>query len=244
MKKSVTPSTSTLRSVSIVIPVFNEANTIESLIKTVQASDTLGLSKEIVVVNDASTDTTGQVLSKVKGIKVLTHPHNLGKGAAIKTGFSKASGDIVLIQDADLEYSPADFPKLLEPFFSFHADAVIGTRFRGDSARRVIYYTHQLANNILTMYSNLLTNFNLTDMECGYKAFKRAVVKELTPKLVSQRFGIEPELIARLAKIKGIKLYEVGIRYQGRTYEEGKKIGVIDGIKALYEITVYNLFTE
>lgn len=244
MKKSVSPSSSSLRSVSIVIPVFNEASTIESLIKTVQASDTLGLTKEIVVVNDASTDTTGQVLQKVKGIKVLTHPTNLGKGAAIKTGFSKATGDIVLIQDADLEYSPADFPKLLEPFFSFNADAVIGTRFRGDSARRVIYYTHQLANNILTMYSNLLTNFNLTDMECGYKAFKKAVVKELTPKLVSHRFGIEPELIARLAKIKGIKLYEVGIRYQGRTYEEGKKIGVIDGIKALYEITVYNLFTE
>ncbi len=235
---------SKLKTISIVIPVYNEAKTLEFLIQTVKDSNTLGLSKEIVVVDDASTDDTYEVMKKIKGIKIFRHEKNAGKGAAIKTGFSKATGDIVLIQDADLEYSPDDFPRLLEPFFKYDADAVIGTRFRGDSARRVIYYTHELANHFLTCYSNLLTNFNLTDMECGYKAFRKHIIDEITPKLVSQRFGIEPEIVARLSHIKGIKLYEVGISYQGRTYEEGKKIGVIDGLKALYEITVFNLFAK
>lgn len=236
--------TAPLQSISIIIPVYNEEKTLASLIEVVKNANTLGLEKEIIVVDDASKDRTVQLLEKIKGISVITHEKNQGKGAAIKSGFLAATGDIVLIQDADMEYSPADYPRLLDPFFTFNADAVVGTRFRGDGARRVIYFTHEVANHVLTIYSNLLTNFNLTDMECGYKAFCRATIQEIAPKLTSKRFGIEPELIARLAKIRGIKLYEVGISYQGRTYEEGKKIGFLDGLAALVDITVYNLFTD
>lgn len=233
-----------LASISIVIPVYNEGETIAALISEVQASNALGLKKEIIVVDDASKDNTPSVLKKIKGITLATHIKNKGKGAAVRTGFAKASGDIILIQDADQEYSSQDYPRLLEPFLQFGADVVYGTRFRGSEARRVIYFTHQLANHILTFYSNLLTNFNLTDMECGYKAFKKEVVAQILPKLTSHRFGIEPELTARIAKIKGIKVYEVGIRYQGRTYEEGKKIGALDGLKALFQITYFNLLED
>ncbi len=232
------------QTISIVIPVFNEEQTIDILIESVRNADTLGLRKEIIVVDDASTDGTKAVLQKIKNIKLFSHEKNKGKGAALRTGFAKATGDIILIQDADTEYSPADFPKMIEPFLLFKADVVYGTRFRGSDARRVIYFTHQCANHILTFYSNLLTNLNLTDMECGYKAFSKATIDVLVPKLTSNRFGIEPELTARIAKIKGIKIYEVGISYQGRTYEEGKKIGAIDGIKALAQITFFNLFEE
>lgn len=228
--------------ISIVIPVFNEENTISEIVSQVKKSDTLGLKKEIIVINDASTDETEKELQKLSGIKIITHKENQGKGAAIKSGLLSAKGDIVLIQDADLEYSPSDYPKLLSPFFKFEADVVYGTRFRGGAARRVIYFTHQFANQILTFYSNVLTNLNLTDMECGYKVFTKEVVKEVASKLKSQRFGIEPELTARIAKIKGIRLYEVSVTYQGRTYEEGKKIGFKDGLKAIYEITYFNLF--
>lgn len=239
-----TPPAVSAKTLSIVIPVYNEADTIHQLLKTVKQSDTLGLKKEIIVVDDASVDDTYAVLKKTPGIRIYRHTKNLGKGAAIKTGFSHATGDITLIQDGDLEYSPSDYPKLLDPFLSQGADVVYGTRFRGSEARRVIYFTHEFANHILTFYSNILTNLNLTDMECGYKAFSKRIVMALTPKLRSRRFGIEPELTARIAKIKGIKIYEVGISYQGRTYEEGKKIGALDGILALIQITLYNLFED
>ena len=233
-----------LKSISIVIPVYNEQDTITQVIEAVKNSDTLKLKKEIIVVNDASSDKTEQVLGKIKGISVITHKQNQGKGAAIKTGFLKATGDLVLIQDADQEYSPSDFPRLLEPFFTQGADIVYGTRFRGGEARRVIYFSHQIANQVLTFYSNLLTNLNLSDMECGYKVFRKWVTDEITPQLVSKRFGIEPELTARIAKLKNKRFYEVSVTYQGRTYDEGKKIGFADGVKAIFEITRFNLFTE
>lgn len=232
-----------LRTLSIVIPVFNEERTIECIISSVRKAKTLKLRKEIIVVDDASTDKTSRILKRLTGIKVLTHPKNKGKGAAIKTGFLEAQGDIILIQDADEEYSPSDYPVLLDPFFTAQADVVYGSRFRGSEARRVLYFSHQIANIILTFFSNLCTNLNLSDMECGYKVFRKEVVKSFVSSLQSQRFGIEPEITARISKLKGIKLYEVGIHYQGRTYEEGKKIGMKDGLKALYEIVYFNFLT-
>lgn len=233
-----------LQSISIIIPVYNEAATIASLIASVRKANTLRLKKEIIVIDDGSTDTTVRIVRRFPKVTLIKHRKNQGKGAAIRTGMRKATGDIVLIQDADLEYSPSDYPHLLQPFFAFQADVVYGSRFRGSEARRVIYFSHHIANLFLTFYSNVLTNINLTDMECGYKVFSRFVAQKIERKLVSNRFGIEPELTARIAKIKGVRFYEVGIGYQGRTYEEGKKIGLWDGIKALYEITRFNLFTE
>lgn len=236
--------TSPLTSICILIPVYNEEHTIEDIISRVKKSDTLGLKKNIIVVNDASSDGTMRKLKNIPGITVVSHVKNQGKGAAIKTGLEKANSDLVIIQDADLEYSPADYPRLIDPFMTQGADVVYGTRFRGGEARRVIYFSHQVANQVLTWYSNLLTNLNLTDMECGYKVFKRWVVDAIAPKLISKRFGIEPELTARIVKLKDVRLYEVSVTYQGRTYNEGKKIGFTDGLKALYEITLFNLFTR
>ena len=237
--KTVTPKT-----ITILIPVYNEQDTISMVIEEVKKSDTMGLKKEILVIDDASTDKTAKVLAGIKGITVFSHAQNQGKGAALKTGLVKAKGDLVLIQDADLEYSPKDYPQLLGPFFEHEADVVYGTRFRGGDARRVIYFSHQLANQVLTFYSNILTNLNLTDMECGYKVFRRWVVDAIAERLVSQRFGIEPELTARIAKLKDMRFYEVSVTYQGRTYDEGKKIGFEDGVKAIFEITRFNLFEE
>lgn len=233
-----------LKTISILIPVFNEESTVEQIIAAVKKSDTRDLKKEIIVIDDASTDKTSKILNKIPGIKVISQKHNQGKGAAIKAGLVSAKGDLILIQDADLEYSPSDYPKLLDPFFRFEADVVYGTRFRGGAARRVIYFTHQFANQLLTLYSNVLTNLNLTDMECGYKVFRRTVTDTFASKLKSDRFGIEPELTARISKIPALRLYEVSVTYQGRTYEEGKKIGFKDGIRAIYEITHFNIFED
>lgn len=233
-----------LRSISIIIPVYNEEKTIAEVIRTVQKANTGRLKKQIIVIDDGSTDKTAAAVKKLRGITFIRHRKNAGKGAAVRSGFLQATGDIVLIQDADMEYTPTEYPKLLKPFFENKADVVYGSRFVGSGSHRVIYFTHHAANKFLTLYSDILTNLNLTDMECGYKLFSRKVVDSIKKKLVSNRFGIEPELTARISKIRGVRIFEVGITYQGRTYDEGKKIGFIDGVKAILEITWFNLFSN
>jgi len=237
--------------VSIVIPVFNEIAFIGQCIADVMGANTLGAAKELVIVDDGSTDGTGARLkSLVSGrhqattqatIRLILLPHNQGKGAAVKAGLIASTGDIVIIQDADLEYNPADYPKLLKPFFHYRADVVYGSRFISAQPRRTLLYWHSLANKALTTFSNMFTNINLTDMETGYKAFRGDLIRQIAPHLRSQRFGFEPEVTARLAKIKNIKIYEVGISYQGRPYNEGKKIRWTDGLRAIWEIIRYNL---
>lgn len=228
--------------ISIIIPVYNEVVTIREVIRRVRVADTLGLRKEIIVIDDGSTDGTAQILKKIPKIVLYTEKNNKGKGAAVRMGMAMSTGDIVLIQDADFEYSPDDYPKIIEPFLSFGANAVFGSRFRGSEARRVFYFSHQLANQFLSFLSDLMTNLNLSDIECGFKAFDRKTAKKIVRKLQCHRFGIEPELVARVAKIPGIHIFEIGVHYQGRTYSEGKKIGLIDGIKALFLI-IYFRFT-
>jgi glycosyltransferase involved in cell wall biosynthesis len=227
---------------SIVIPVYNEKNTIRDILARVERSDTGGFQKEIVIVDDASTDGTTEILREYESLyRVVRHPKNRGKGAALRTGFMAATGDIVLIQDADLEYNPDDYPKLLKPFLEGKADAVYGSRFVGADAHRVLYFWHYVGNKFLTTLSNIFTNLNLTDMETCYKVFRREVIQQIAPKLRSDRFGFEPEVTARLAKT-GARVYEVGISYQGRTYAEGKKIGWKDGVKAIFAIVYFNVF--
>ena len=224
---------------SIIIPVFNEDKTITELIQDIQSVD-VPLEKEIIVVDDGSRDTTPKRIQNIPGLKILTHKYNRGKGAAVKTGLSAATGDIVLIQDADREYDPHDYPKLLRPILNGRADVVFGSRFRGDY-QRVLYFWHYLGNSFLTFLSNLCTNLNLSDMETGYKVFSRAVVDSIKHTLRSQRFGIEPELTARVAR-KGWRVYEVPINYSGRTYKEGKKIHWVDGVYAICAIIYFNVF--
>lgn len=210
------------------------------------------MKKEIIIVDDGSSDETPQILKKIISkfrkekfnIKLIFKKRNEGKGAALKTGFLKSTGDIVLIQDADLEYNPDDYPLLLEPFLKNHADVVYGSRFISNRPHRVLYYWHYLANLFLTNLSNMLTNLNLTDMETGYKVFRGALIREIAKKLESKRFGFEPEITARIGKIKKLKIYEVGISYKGRMYEEGKKIGWKDGMRAIWEILKYNLLSK
>lgn len=234
------------RLLTIVIPVLNEAQTLEHVISTVLTAKTPGMRKEVILIDDGSTDQTPQILQKAAqkhaAVRVLTHPRNLGKGSSIKTGFLQAKGDYVIIQDADLEYSPRDYEKLLDPLLLQRADAVFGSRFLGGSAHRVLYYWHFVFNHLVTTLSNMCTNLNLTDMECGYKVFTGELARALAPHLSSQRFGIEPELVALCAKIPKIKIYEVGVSYAGRTYEEGKHIRWYDGIEAIVEILRHNFF--
>ncbi len=226
--------------VSVVIPCFNERDTIEQVVNSVRNSPIQNI--EIIVVDDGSTDGTIDVLKeKVSGLadQIIYQPANRGKGAALRTGFAAATGDIILVQDADLEYSPSDYPALLQPIFSGSADVVFGSRFLGGQPHRVLYFWHMVGNRFLTLLSNMFTNLNLTDLESCYKAFRAPLLKNLD--LREQGFGFEPEITAKLAKTR-CRIYEVGISYSGRTYEEGKKVNWKDGFRAIYAIVRYNLF--
>jgi glycosyltransferase involved in cell wall biosynthesis len=224
---------------SVVIPVYNEADTIEQIVETVQGSEIDDL--EIILVDDGSTDGTRDVLRQKiepKVARVIYHERNQGKGAALRTGFAAAAGDVVIVQDADLEYDPREYPKLIEPIVSGRADVVFGSRFAGGEPHRVLYFWHYVINRFLTMLSNMFTNLNLTDMEVCYKVFRREVLQKI--RIEEDRFGFEPEITAKVAKL-GCRIYEVGISYAGRTYGEGKKIGWRDGIRAIWCILKYNL---
>lgn len=237
------------KKISIIIPVYNEEKTIREVIKRVNSASYLGLKKEIIVVDDHSKDKTAKILKWIKSPRTTTiyHKENMGKGAAMRSGFAKVSGDIIVIQDADFEYNPDEIKLLLEPIINKDADVVYGSRFTTNKPRRVLYFWHSMANQFLTLLSNAFTNLNLTDMETGYKAFTNDVIKKVSTKLTSDRFGFEPEitsLIANLAKKGEIKIYEVGISYHGRTYEEGKKINWKDGLAAIWYIFKFNLFSK
>jgi len=226
--------------VSVVIPVFNERNTVEQLVQAVRKAPVENI--EIIVVDDASTDGTQDVLKeKIAALadQIIYRPENGGKGAALHAGFIAATGDIILVQDADLEYNPSDYPALIEPILSGQADAVFGSRFMGGRPHRVLYFWHMVGNRFLTLLSNMFTNLNLTDLETCYKAFRAPLLKSLD--LREKRFGFEPEVTAKLARAK-CRIYEVGISYDGRTYSEGKKVNWKDGVHAIYAIIRYNLF--
>jgi len=232
---------------SIIIPVFNEEKTINSILDLVE-DELLKISFiqkfEIIIIDDASSDNSMEVLQQRTRHKshftLLSLKHNMGKGAAIRTGIAQSTGDIVLIQDADLEYDPKDYERLLGPLVDGKADVVFGSRFKGEISR-VLYFWHFMGNRFLTFLSNMCTNLNLTDMETCYKAFRGEIIRNMT--LVSNRFGIEPEMTAKISKLKGIRIYEVPISYFGRTYAEGKKINWKDGISAIWSIIKFNLLT-
>ena len=227
---------------TIIIPCFNEVNTIREIIdKIIKVSL---YENEIIVIDDFSTDGSREILSEIEKTKVsklILNEKNFGKGYCIKKGINEATGDIIIIQDADLEYDPSDYTKLIEPIRKNQADVVYGSRFIGSEEKRVLYYWHTLGNKFLTTLSNMFTNINLTDMECCYKAFKTEVIKKID--LKESRFGFEPEVTAKLAK-KNIRMYEVGIKYFGRKYSDGKKITWKDGFAAIYCIIYYNIFGQ
>ncbi|MBH45164.1 MAG: glycosyl transferase [Flavobacteriaceae bacterium] len=232
------------KKLSVIIPAFNEESTIEQVINKVLNANSLDLKIEVIVIDDCSTDGTWESLLKISdqnsSIYPKKHSKNLGKGAALHTGFSMANGEIVIIQDADLEYDPSDYPKLLKPILDGKADVVYGSRFRSHNPTRVLYFWHRIANGMLTLCSNMFTNLNLTDMETGFKVFRKDKLEQI--KLCETRFGIEPEITAKIARIPQIRIYEVGISYAGRTYEEGKKIGLKDAFRAIYVIFKYGIF--
>ena len=228
--------------VSVIVPVYNEERTVVVLLKRVLAA---GMNlKEIVVIDDGSKDSTREKVAELAAteprVRLLPQRQNSGKGAALRAGFAAATGEIVVVQDADLEYDPAELPRLLQPIHDGTADVVFGSRFIGAGAHRVHLFWHMVGNQVLTLLSNMCTNLNLTDMECCYKAFKREIIQGI--KLEEDRFGLEPEVTAKIAKLKKIKIYEVGVSYFGRSYAEGKKIGWKDGFRALYCIVKYSFF--
>ena len=226
--------------ISVVIPCFNEKDTILKIIEKVRKEKLY--EKEIIVIDDFSTDNSQKVLKnydKKDKIKIIFNPQNKGKGYSIRQGLKLANGDIILIQDADLEYSPDDYKKLIEPILNNDADVVYGSRFVGGQETRVLYFWHTLGNKFLTLLSNMFTNLNLTDMECCYKVFKKDIIKDIN--LKEDRFGFEPEITAKISK-KKLKIYEVGVKYFGRKYEDGKKITWKDGFAAIFCIIYYNLF--
>ena len=238
-----------MKKLSIVIPVYNEEATLLSILnKLVEIQLISGLEKELVLVNDFSTDNSERIILKFQKRNPKTkiiykkHEKNRGKGAALNTAFKLVTGDIIVVQDADLEYDPSEFNKLLKPILDGFADVVYGSRFKGSNPHRALFFWHTIGNNFLTFLSNMFSNLNLTDMETCYKMFKREIIKSI--EINENRFGIEPEITAKIAKIKGIRIYEVGISYYGRTYDEGKKIGWKDGLRAIYCIIKYNIFIK
>jgi glycosyltransferase involved in cell wall biosynthesis len=234
---------------SVILPAFNEQNTIYSILQRVSAVELVqGIGKELVVVNDCSTDQTESELFRFRSdfphinLNYQKHEVNLGKGAALRTGIRSATGDLIVIQDADLEYDPREYNLLMQPVLDGFADVVYGSRFAGSQPHRVLFYFHSVGNRFLTSLSNLFTNINITDMETGYKLFRSDVIRKIN--LVENRFGFEAEVTAKISRIPHIRIYEIGISYYGRTYSEGKKVNWRDGFRAIYCIIKYNIFSR
>jgi len=234
----------TQKTLSIIIPVYNEKDTIIDLLGLVERVELIGMKKEIIIIDDCSTDGTIEILKKLANkYKIFFKDKNGGKGSALKQGFLLSTGDFVLVQDADLEYDPEEYASLLEPLVRDKADVVYGSRFMGNRPHRVLYFWHYLGNRFLTLFSNIFTNLNLSDMETCYKVFNRFALDKIKNKLTSNRFGIEPEMTALVAR-NDLRIYEIGISYFGRTYQEGKKIGWKDGFSAIWSIIKFNLIVR